>query len=337
MPRRRPPYLLREVARGKTFWYFRRNRGLRIRIHGDYMSPEFLEYYRAALTGSLTDPRKRPVAAQGSLAWLVTTYQDSSAWGRLAVATKRQRNAVYKTAIGRAGEAKLAQITRRTIETGVEDRAKTPHAANSFLKAMRALFIWAKKRQLIDVDPTENVRGFAPKTQGFHTWTEEEITRFEARWPIGTRERLALSLLLFTGLRRGDAALLGRQHIRNHIITFRTSKSGQTVTIPVLPELARIIDASPTGDLALIATEGGRPMAKDSFGNWFSAACRAAGVRGTAHGLRKACATRFAEHGATEEELKSWFGWSESRTASIYTRKADRVKLARRAMEKLRK
>jgi integrase len=104
----------------------------------------------------------------------------------------------------------------------------------------------------------------------------------EARWPIGTRERLALAILLYTGLRRGDAAMLGRQHVRDGIITFRTAKTGTQVTIPMLPDLAEIIAATKTGDLAFVATPSGRPMTKESFGNWFKDTCRAAGVPGTA-------------------------------------------------------
>jgi integrase len=125
--------------------------------------------------------------------------------------------------------------------------------------------------------------------------------------------------------------------MKDGVITLRTGKTGQQVTIPVLPELARIIESTPTGCLALVATRSGRSMTKESFGHWFREACMAAGVPGGAHGLRKACATRFAEHGATEEELKAWFGWSDGRMASIYTRKASRGKLAQQAARKLMK
>ncbi len=185
--------------------------------------------------------------------------------------------------------------------------------------------------------PASFTESFPQKTEGFHVWTEEEIAKFEKRWPIGTRERLALALLLWTGLRRGDAAALGRQHIRDGSITLRTKKTGQQVTIPLLPELARVIDATPIGSLALIASADGRPMNVAYFGHWFKAACKAAGVPGRAHGLRKACATRFAEHGATEEELKAWFAWADGRMASVYTRKANRGKLAIEAARKLEK
>ena len=97
--------------------------------------------------------------------------------------------------------------------------------------------------------------------------------------------------LLYTGLRCGDAVKLGRQHIRDGVISMRTEKTGMAVIIPLLPELAEIIAVSITGDLAFIATVTGTPMTKESFGNWFRDACKAAGVLGFAHGLRKAGAS----------------------------------------------
>jgi integrase len=202
---------------------------------------------------------------------------------------------------------------------------------------MRALFQWALAGGFVKDDPTAGVRGFGHKTDGIYCWTDHEIDRFEERWPIGTRERLAFAILLYTGLRRGDAAILGRQHCKNNVLTLRTAKAGVTVVIPILPELARIIDASATGSLTFVSTESGAPMTKESFGNWFSGACRTAGVPGTAHGLRKAGATRAAENGATESELEAIFGWRGGHMASVYTRSANRAKLARGAIMKLEK
>jgi integrase len=72
---------------------------------------------------------------------------------------------------------------------------------------MRGLFRWTLESGFATSDPTEGIKGSTPRTEGFHPWSEEEIECFEARWPIGTRERLALAILLYTGLRRGDAAV----------------------------------------------------------------------------------------------------------------------------------
>jgi integrase len=167
-------------------------------------------------------------------------------------------------------------------------------------------------------------------SEGFHTWTDEEIARFEKRWPIGTRERLALDLSLYTGLARGDVVRLGRQHVSGGVITFRMEKNrGDGVAYPpVLPVLARTIAASRTGDLTFLVTERGAPFAKEYFGNWFHEVCREAGCPGSAHGLRKAGATRAAENGATVHQLMALFGWKTEKMALVYTRKADRKRLA---------
>jgi hypothetical protein len=36
------------------------------------------------------------------------------------------------------------------------------------------------------------------KSDGFHTWTDDEIALFEAHHSIGSKPRLALALLLYT-------------------------------------------------------------------------------------------------------------------------------------------
>lgn len=149
------------------------------------------------------------------------------------------------------------------------------------------------------------------------------------------RPWLAFDLLLYTGLRRGDAVRLGRPHVKNGIASIRTEKTGEVVTIPILPPLQASIDAGPIGELTFICGERRRPMKKESFGNWFREACKNAGVPGSAHGLREAGATRAADNGATEAQLEAIFGWRGGGMAALYNRKANRAKLARDAAEKL--
>jgi hypothetical protein len=36
-----------------------------------------------------------------------------------------------------------------------------------------------------------------------HTWTDAQLETFEKKWPLGTRERLAYALLLYTDQRVG--------------------------------------------------------------------------------------------------------------------------------------
>lgn len=338
MPRPRYPHIHQETHRGVRYWYFRRGHGKRIRLRGEPGSDEFAAAYEAALAGAPSPGQKTPQERANTFGWLVARYKDSGAWAAASSATKRQRENILRAVVAGAGQWPLSSITKAVVAKGRDRRSATPAAANNFLKTMRALFKWAVGAGLVERDPTQGVDKVVYKTEGHAAWTREDIAAFEASWMVGTRERLALAIFVHTGLRRGDAARLGRQHIRDGVITLRTEKTGEAVIIPLLPDLQKIIDASPRGDLALIAGQDGRPMTKESFGNWFGDACRAAGLRGkSAHGLRKYAATYAAERGATEAELDAIFGWSGGKMAAHYTRSANRARLAREGLAKVGK
>src|SRR5262249_39662390 len=159
-----------------------------------------------------------------------------------------------------------------TIRAGRDRRADRPHAANNFLKAMRRFFGWCADEDggaLLKQNPTVGVKLLKGRnSQGFHTWTDEEIARFEERWPVGSRQRRALDLFVYTGLARGDVVRLGRQHVVAGVIAFRMEKNrgDGMVYPPLLPVLAQTIAASPTGDLTYLITERGTPFVKESFG-----------------------------------------------------------------------
>ena len=340
MTRPRPPYLHRVTTRhGKMVWYVRPGVGARkrIRLRSDFGTEEFRLEYQAALAGQ---PRQEAKGAPqtGTLAWLIDRYREVGAWTALSRATRRQRENIFKHVLESAGDKPFSSITRATIMAGIERRSKTPAQARNFLKTMHGLFNWAAKANHVKGDPTVGVENpYKSKGQGFIAWTESDVLAYERRWPIGTRQRIWLDVLLYTGLRRGDAVRFGRQHVKDGVGTIKTEKSffEITVTLPILPVLAATLAAGPCGDLTFIAGEGGQPLTKESFGNLFRAACRAAGVAGSAHGVRKIAATRAAENRATVAELEAIFGWKGGKMASLYTESADRRRLAIEAMGKL--
>lgn len=335
MPRPRPPHLHRQVTRhGKVTWYVRFGHGPKIRVHGEYGTADFDANYQAALTGDR--PRPATTAPQGTLGWLWLLHRQSAAWSALKAPTRRQRENIMAHVLKTAGGELVTSITRKTIMAGIERRSATPFQAKNFLSTMRGLFVWAVSIGLARLDPTLGVKARKPKTNGFPVWSEEEIERYEQRWPLGTRERVMLDVFAYTGLRRGDAARVGRQHVRNGTISIETEKTGMWVHLPILPILQRTLDAGPVGDLVFNARHDGQPFSKEGLGNAFRTACRAAGVMGkSAHGLRKAAATRLADNGATESQLEAIFGWSGGQMAALYTRAANRRKGAQAAMSKL--
>jgi site-specific recombinase XerD len=331
MPKPRLPYVQRETSRhGKVIFYFRRGDGPRIRLRGDYGSAEFIASYNLALAGEV--PKTGAALSSLSIAWLVSRYRESSAWRNLAPGTHTQREGILRSL---PQDVAFKAITRKAIVAGMDRRSHSPDAANVFLYTLRHLFEWAVYAEHARIDPTLGVKKINRKSEGFHVWTDEEIERFEARWLLGTRERLALDLLLYTGVRRSDAVRIGRPHVRDGVLRFRTSKGNIEVGIPILPPLARSVEATRTGDLTFICTARGLPMGANVFTVWFRNAAKAAGCPGSAHGLRKASATRMAQAGGTTGQLKASYGWKTNAMAEHYTQTAERALMAADGMAKL--
>ena len=337
MPRPRKPHLHRERNRhGKHVWYVRRGSGPRFRLRSEFGSDAFNAEYEAAIQGKLP---QRGQAVAGTLQWLWDAYRKTDPWKVLAPATRRQRENIMLHVLKVAGEEPFGAIGSEDIVAGLDRRADTPSAARNFLDTMRGLYQWAKARGHVRSDPTANVK--PPKRRrnaGFAPWAHEDVEVYQAKWPLGTPQRVWLDVLLYTGLRRGDAARLGPKHVKNGLVEIATEKSGERilVVLPILDVLQATLDAGPIGTETWIVGERGKSMTKESFGNMFSDAARAAGVQKSAHGVRKIAATIAAENGATEAELDAIFGWTGGRMASHYTKTANRARLAKQAAEKLK-
>src|SRR3979490_2418026 len=98
-----------------------------------------------------------------------------------------------------------------------------------------------------------------------------------------------LTISSYTGLRIGDVATLGRQHLkqrtividgqpmRQTVISIDNEKAGMRVELPLVPQLKETLDAGPTGDLAFIVTRRGTPWNKGALGTGFVPAPQAAG------------------------------------------------------------
>jgi integrase len=206
-----------------------------------------------------------------------------------------------------------------------------PEAAARLRKHLSRLFRHAVKIRMIAANPVDHAEPVAkPKSQGFHTWTEEEIAAFQRRHPLGTKPRLALEIMLWTAQRGGDARLFGAKHERGGRVNFRAGKTGKDMWLPLAPQLRAAIAAMPALGLdAYLITAYGQPFSAKGFGQWFRDQCDAAGLpHCTAHGLRKAAARRAAQLGGTNQGLKALGGWSGDREVATYTAAVDQASLA---------
>jgi integrase len=349
-------YVHRDVDRyGNVRHYFRRAKGhLKHQIKFEPGSQAFLDRYKELRASHGAAPAIPEAAADGSepdaladpgpikpdtFRWLFEEYQKSAIFKSLAPSTQnRRRNNIEAMLAERVRPGSpdtydampLRSLTSKNLKVLRERKAGLPEALNQRVRALRHLFAWAHEAEHLAANPAREIKKIAHKSAGHHTWTVEEVERFEARWPVGSKARLALALLLWTGARRSDVYLFGRQHVRDGWLKFRARKNDVLVEAPVLPCLQEVIDASPTGNLAFLTTEvRGTPFKSEaSFGNWFGKMCREAKVPGRAHGLRKAGATTAAENGATAHQLMAIFGWLTLAEAERYTKAAQRKKMA---------
>ena len=336
MPRPRLPNLHLERKRGRAVWYVRKGKGPRYRLRAEFGSDAFKREYDDAIAGRKPQHGQ---AVAGTLQWLWDAYRKTGAWTALAPATRRQRENIMLNVLKTSGAVAFGAISEGDIVAGLDRRSETPSAARNFLDTMRGLFKWAKGRGHVRKDPTADVA--PPKRRraaGFAPWTHEDVEKYQAKWPLGTAQRVWLDVLLYTGLRRGDAARIGPNHVQDGIVTIATEKSGERVVValPILDVLQASLDKGPTGSETWIVGLSGRALTKESFGNMFSDAARAAGFEKSAQGNQKNAATNATENGATEAELDAIFGWTGGRMASHYTKTANRAKLAAAAAQKLK-
>lgn len=338
-------YISEETTRHGKRVIYARCKGKRIRLHHPVSSPEFVEEYRAALRnlglvgGALasgrpgeapTPPAKRAHPPR-TFGWLVLRYlNESAAYKTMSKIGQTRRRRILEDVAIKHGDKPML-IPREKIAAGLANRSDTPGAANDWLKSIKALYTWAASVAIIKESPAAGISKIKTDTDGFHTWSMEDIGAYLQRHPRGTTGYLACILLLFTGLRRSDAVKLGRQHMRSGTVRFKTSKTGAELAARIPWPLQDAIDAMPeSGELPILLNGYGKAFASGAaFGNWFKDRCSEANIpHCTAHGLRKAGATIAAEMGASEVELDAMYGWSNNRQSGTYTRAARNLILA---------
>jgi integrase len=345
------PYLSVEKNRhGNTRYYVRRF-GRRIQIKVAFGTTEFHDLYNAALKAleqSTPTVNKSTRAAFGTFGWLLLQYYDSADFKLLPLDSRRTRRGILEHCANEGYASRddkrkmrdfpVASLTAAHIKMLRDRKAGKPGAANHRLKYLSSLFSWAVEEQHVRANVVRDVKRVKYESEGFTPWTADDIKKFCAQWPIGSRERLAFEILYHVGCGRAELVQLGPTNVRDGVITYRRQKTRhakfEEIFVPMPDELAAVIAATPIpkGE-TFVQTHRGKPFTAPSFGGWFRNKCDAAGLKGrNSHGIRKHVAAEIAELGASDRQLMATFGWSDATQASIYVRNANRKRLARDAM-----
>ncbi len=334
MTKRKNPYpgVRKNIVKGRIYWRFEAG-DFRCNLPGPYRSPEFLAAYEAALAGA-----KAPMTTTepGTVAWLIEQYLGSLRFTDLSVSRKRTIRGELDWLREAAGKYHFARLKVQHIEA-LMGKKTGPTAANTVKKNMSMLFNFAaKKLSYTGLNPAKHADRRKENPDGYHTWTDAEVNRFLDRHGPGSKARLVLLLGLNTGMSRADLCRAGWQNVKAGRIAYRRTKTGVGADLPILPELAEELSRLPPDRLLFITQDNAdKPYIVGSLGNWFKDRCKEADVPGSLHGLRKAGATRLANHGATPDEIKAFLAHATNAQGATYTKTADRAKQADSGFAKL--
>jgi integrase len=321
---------------GKVRRYFRR-RGMReaIPLPGLPGSEEFMSVYTQLLAQvpvvEIGSDRTQP----GTIDALVVSYYRSREWDALGLETQKERRRIIERFRAVDGPKRVATLKQHNIENMLA-KIEKPAAKFHWFKAIRALLKHAVPSMRKD-NPTDEIKGVRlPKTKGHHTWTGAEIEEYRAYWAVGTQQRLVLEFALETASRRCEVVRLGPQHVKDGRIRIERAKGSHDVDILVTPELQAACDAMPKGHLTYIVTAWGKPRSPHGLGVDFAKWATKAGLpkHCRLHGLKKASMTRMAEDGGTTHELAAFSGHKTLSQVELYTKDADRKRLADAGMAK---
>jgi integrase len=343
-----PPYVSEFVDQiGKVRLRFRRGTLSRYFTHGRGEPGMWLEYetYCAEYAMRAAQPAITRRIIPRSISDLLIRFYASTDWhGHAQADTIATRRAILDRFDADHGHRLVKDARFNHIDAIIQARSQRqangtggPFAARNLKKQLKRLFKYAVKLEWIVVNPVDHVAYRPPTSDGFKVWGETQIAAYQAHWPVGTQQRLALELALWTGKRRGDVAQIGPQHRSGDTLRGRDQKTGKAWALLIAPDLAHAIDAmGPMQHACYLVSQRGRPYSSASLGNMFRSWCDAAGLQGYAmHGLRKSLLTRLADNGASHSELKSVSLHSDDDTLAIYIRNRNQSQLAARAIGSL--
>lgn len=341
---------------GKRRWRFRRGKRT-ITLPGEPGSPEFESAYESAIAGQpapirrISQPHRRtgPTPRSFADAWRILRTEDPD-WKALGPAIRTAQTRIAERFLltpipdqapvdGKRlafGETAIAELRRRHIKAILASRSETPHAAAHLLRVIRKLIGVALDQEWIELDPTYRLK-YRPEYGGWKAWPDEIRAQFESHWPIGSTPRLAYSLALLFGHRRSDVAQVRWADIGDVGATMTQQKTGRAMWLPILPQLAAVLEAAPKGGEFVLTTKWGKPFTPAGLTvrmrDWTSAAGIPAGY--TLHGLRKTLGKALAEGGATTRQIMDVLGHTSVQHVELYTREASQRMLAGEGMSKV--
>ncbi len=328
--------------------------------------PEFQVFYNAGRFGERLKRQKTAKPIKGTLDELCLNYfawmETQVSAGNLSPATvssrkrglNQARSCITPNGIARMGAVTAAMPLKAFAHIRDSFGTRTGAGATC-IKALRAAYTWGAERGYPEDSPVFKLGNVHVSGDGAEPWREDDKKKFLACHGPGTMARRWFLLADNTAGRIGDSHRLGPRHevIRDdqQFISWQPRKRGsQPVEVPLSAELMHEIAGLPQDAGAYLLSENGAPFASSgSLDNRVRKWIIEAGLfeivknqkgenekRATRsqHGIRKRRAEMIAEAGGSVYEVMAYLSHSDPKTAAIYTKKVERLGLAKRAAER---
>ncbi len=335
------PYLFIPKAKGRQYYYYRRNsQRIAIKgIEGQKLTPDDPGFVLAwqAIHNTFSDVR--PVGpGAGTLAHVIEDYLGSPEYRQLS--GRSQKDYRYYLDILKVQHGNLSIRTMpKEFVRGLRNKfAETPRKANYLVAVLRVVLSFAEEQPrkfnlpVAWVNPARRQK-MLKTGAGHRPWEEHEITAFREKWGPRTVERVAFEILLNTGQRGGDVISISRQQIkRDGSLWVPQEKTGERVEIPMSKDLWAVLDPWLKASVrtAVLTTSSGRVFKVDNFRRLMRDAYNAAGLPETCttHGLRYTAATILRELDCDWETIADITGHRTAEMVRKYTEKKRRTRVA---------
>jgi len=316
--------------------------------------PRFSELYHAARAGHKDPLKPRPSeqATPRSLDWLRHAYLEALerkvSNGHASPYTLKGHRSLLsrlcdmEDADGDRYGGNSLEAPQAAFVAARDAMASTPGSADNMMKATRAMYEWAIEAGHCRTNPARGIRKINRGGKAARPWSPDDLLKYRDRHPPGTMAHLALTILMFTSCRRGDAFRLGRQHEVTWEgmtwLKWQPAKKGSaSVMIPMMPPLEGAVREITVIGPTYLMTEYGKPFASAAaFGNKFRQWCNEADLNHlSAHGIRKSTGELLALEGCSQYHIMAIHGHTQAKTSEVYTKGVSRARLAAEAMQKL--
>ncbi len=284
------------------------------------LTPAAIAAYQAAHAKRLTAPGD-------TLAGLATGWRDSPEWQALAPTTRNEWGRCLSEIEARFGKAPLGAVDDRRFRADImawrKGMADTPRKADYHITVLKALLSWGRVQGQLALNVADGIpQLYKGGNRAGIVWTPDDIALLRPVLPVQLQD--ALDLARLSGLRRGDLVKLPLSAFGPHAIVWRTSKSNgeRVVTVPMLPELAGLVETlrtrhrAPGIETALVNSRG-KPWTVSGLTGTFNAHRDCVGITKRLHDIRGTFCTELCLAGLTDETVAGIMGWSVARVAEI--------------------